>query len=131
MSSQSSLNKILKGNKSNSDELDSIKLNIENILNTRNNLSVEEYIKKSSSLSVIDFGIPELLNKPIPGADLEKKLCEIVEVAISSFEPRITNVIVEIEKSEKRKLFFRILASVKNKSINLNLVLNNLLWKID
>ena len=130
--SRSSLGKILKDNiKTEQEWLDQIKNNIENILNTRNKLSIEEYLDKSPNLTVLDFGIPDVFNKSLPGSDLGNTLSKVIEVALENFEPRITNVSLELDSSESKNLKFHISATVKNTSINLNLVLNNLLWKID
>jgi len=129
--SRSSLRKILSKNLTNEKEwLDQIKNNIENILNTRSQLSFEEYLEKSHNLTVLDFGVPDFMNTP-NGGNFKDNLCQIVEVALLNFEPRITNVSIELVTSQDKKLRFHIKATVKNSSININLVLNNLLWKID
>ena len=69
---------------------DSVARELENLLNTRSPTSTQLYLERN--LTVIDYGIPDLVDfNPDDGGD-RGRLQVILKQAISAFEPRLLNI---------------------------------------
>jgi len=88
----------------------SVRRDLENLLNTKNFVSslAGQYKELQNSLFV--YGLPDFTSQNPKNPTVRDQLRQEVEMAISRFEPRITNVRVvsETDAQEYRTLGFRI-----------------------
>ena len=88
----------------------SVRRDLENLLNTKNFVSslAAEYKELQNSLFV--YGLPDFTSQNPKSPTVRDQLRQEVEMAISRFEPRITNVMVlnETDTQDYRTLGFRI-----------------------
>ena len=109
----------------------SIKRNLEIILNSRSPLGMDEYLDPKKILTVLDFGIPEINNIPLSSSDNVNKVCAVIKRAIESFEPRITNVSVKSGKDANGKIAIFIEAGFLQSKFSVNLIFKNALWTVE
>ncbi|MCG8604531.1 type VI secretion system baseplate subunit TssE [bacterium] len=96
---------------------DSVAKELENLLNTRSPTSIQLY--QARNLSVIDYGIPELVDfNPDDGGD-RGRLQAILQKAISAFEPRLQNIQLSLAPvlGKPRKLLLKLAAVLVTASI--------------
>jgi type VI secretion system lysozyme-like protein len=109
----------------------SIKRNIETILNSRSPLTLEEYLIPEKILTVLEFGIPDVSKLSLDSSDDAFKIFRVLKKSIESFEPRITELNIEHIKSEKKGNIILINAVFFQTTFSINLVFKNSLWKIE
>lgn len=76
--------------------VESIIRNLENIFNTRSQTPAELY--DANELTVLDFGMPDFGNYSPENIDDRTLLARRVKKAITSFEPRLTDVSIDFEQ---------------------------------
>ena len=96
---------------------DSVARELENLLNTRSPTSAQLYLARK--LTVIDYGIPDLVDfNPDDGGDRER-LQTFLQEAISAFEPRLQNIQLSLLPfpGKPRKLLLKLNAVLAMASI--------------
>jgi type VI secretion system lysozyme-like protein len=91
---------------------ESVRRELEQLLNTRSPTASRRYAERP--LTVIDYGIPDLLEfNPQSSAD-RSRLAALMARAIDAFEPRLTQVHVTVELAAGRpqELFVRLTAAL-------------------
>lgn len=79
----------------------SIHRDLMRLFNTRSHTQCEKYL--TEDLTVLDFGIPEIgVLGTLSGAD-QDMLQKIISKAIQSFEPRLTDVKVQVQPMTRRR----------------------------
>jgi len=114
------------------DPNEAIKRNIGLILNSRSTLGIEEYLDDDRILTVLEFGIPDFQQKNLRDENILQQFCASVTKAIQYFEPRISDVAVESDKSTSSgpiRLF--IICKFNKSTIHINLIFSNTLWKVE
>ncbi len=83
---------------------------LENLLNTRRHVDYESSSFKELSRSVYIYGVSDFTSENPKSQRVRQTLKQDVEKAVAVFEPRLKNVVVHLETSEKneRDLRFRI-----------------------
>lgn len=90
----------------------SITENVYYILNTRNHLTIEEFLEKK--LTFLDFGVPDFISIYQSGSITELLIEECIKRAINSFEPRLAEVNVIME-SEDENAFIVVNGKIRKK----------------
>ena len=87
-----------------------VRRDIENLLNTKNFVSVSGSRLGELENSLMTYGLPDFTAQGTNNASVRDRLRRDVETAIRRFEPRLTNVVVRIEQGsqEERNITFRI-----------------------
>jgi type VI secretion system protein ImpF len=85
---------------------------LENLLNTKNFEGALPEVFKELNRSALVYGLPDFTATNPHSSEVKSELLQAVERAINLFEPRLQNVMVSIDDSEKnaRSLKFRISA---------------------
>ena len=95
---------------------DDIKLNLENLLNTRIKVIPPSQWEKALEQSCLQYGIPDFSSYNFVSEESHQSLCQTIKAAIKMFEPRLTQInVVLVDHSEteiKRELMFRIEATI-------------------
>lgn len=80
----------------------SIYKNVDNIINSVNTLTIEDYLKKK--LTFLDFGVPDFLTLYQSNDISSEKIVDCVRHAIEAFEPRLLNVEVTFSEVSKKSV---------------------------
>ncbi len=75
----------------------SLKRDLEWLLNTRRNPSLEEGVYKELERSVYAYGLPDITALGLSSIKDQNRLRRFLEVAISTFEPRISGARVRMD----------------------------------
>lgn len=94
---------------------DSVRRDLEWLLNTRQVVDEEALQLKETSKSVATFGLPDFTNLSAHKLDDQREIRRQIEQAISFFEPRLESVVVvfQASNSSDRLMHFRINAHLK------------------
>lgn len=112
----------------------SVKYNIDYILNTRNTLSVDEFLSLSKhSLNSSNFGLPNINRLTLANESDKENLCNCIKKALNFFEPRFIDLEVTFQNYNKYKRIAQISASGKidSKNATINLFLHVSVWKFN
>jgi type VI secretion system lysozyme-like protein len=112
----------------------SVKHNIDYILNTRNTLSVDEFLSLSRHhINSSNFGLPNINRLTLANESDKENLCLCIKKALNFFEPRFFNLEVTFQNYNKYKRIAQICASGKIDSENatINLFLHVSVWKFN
>ncbi|WP_186645795.1 type VI secretion system baseplate subunit TssE [Fluviispira vulneris] len=112
----------------------SVKSNFDYILNTRNTLTVNEFLSlQASQLNSSNFGLPNVNKLSLANEEDKESLCSCIKLALNSFEPRFKNINVSFQNYDKNKRVAKICVSgfidVNNATINLFLHVS--VWKFN
>ncbi len=112
----------------------SVKNNINYILNTRNTLSVSEFLSlPNHSVNASNYGLPNINRLTLANESDKEKLCSCIKQALNFFEPRFIELEVSFQNYNKYKRIAQICASGKIDSNNatINLFLHVTVWKFN
>ncbi len=112
----------------------SVKNNINYILNTRNTLSVAEFLSlPNHSINSSNYGLPNINGLTLANESDKESLCSCIKLALNFFEPRFIELDVSFQKYNKYKRVAQICASGKINSNNatINLFLHVTVWKFN
>ncbi|MCG3733393.1 type VI secretion system baseplate subunit TssE [Vibrio cincinnatiensis] len=80
--------------------MDSIRLDLEALLNSRINWqSLPEELRELSH-SILRYGLPDFSSMPFSSADGQQFLCNLVQKTVIQFEPRLSYVTVSIAEDK-------------------------------
>jgi type VI secretion system lysozyme-like protein len=101
------------------DELASLRRDLELLLNTHRRAVVipEKFVHCASS--ILNFGVPDMVQYGDLNTPVERdRVCEALEKAIETFEPRLADVSIKLVPSDGRKFYhhFRMEATVVSSS---------------
>jgi type VI secretion system lysozyme-like protein len=112
----------------------SVKINIDYILNTRNTLSVHEFL----SLPIYNvnssiFGLPNINRLTLANQSDIENLCLCIKRALNLFEPRFVELEVTFQNYNKYKRIAQICASgrIDSNNATINLFLHVAVWKFN
>ena len=112
----------------------SVKNNINYILNTRNTLSVDEFLSlPNHSINSSNFGLPNINRLTLANESDKENLCACIKRALNYFEPRFVELEVTFQNYNKYKRIAQICASGKIDANNatINLFLHVTVWKFN
>lgn len=94
---------------------DSVARDLENLLNSRRNILSVPAACKEVSNSLFIYGLPDFTSRNPANVSVRSQLRLEIEKTISSFEPRLKNVVVHLDAPTRsaRDLRFRISAVLK------------------
>lgn len=75
----------------------SIQRELSRLLNTRSPLPLQDYLEHAHS--VVDYGIPDFLCLDTHSGEEMAHFQQLLQIAIERFEPRLTNVQVQLQAS--------------------------------
>jgi type VI secretion system lysozyme-like protein len=110
---------------------ESIKRNIEIILNSRSPLSLKDYLDSKRILTVLEFGVPDISKLSLKSEDDSLKIFQVLKKAIEAFEPRITELSMELLVDKKKGNIIFIKAVFFQTTFSINLIFKNALWKVE
>lgn len=76
---------------------------VENLLNTRSELSIDFAIYPELARSVLTYGLPDFSHMSPNSAEDCQKVCDLVATIIARFEPRLKHVAIELKNSGDRQ----------------------------
>lgn len=112
----------------------SVKNNIDYILNTRNTLSVEDFISLSRhEVNSSNFGLPNINRLTLANENDKENLCLCIQKALNYFEPRFRNLEVKFQNYLRYKRVAQISVSgnIDTQNTTINLFLHVSVWKFN
>lgn len=104
----------------------SIIRNLQHILNTRSSIGIKEYLSENTVLTNLNFGLPDLSFVSITSTLGQNTLIKLIKKAISSFEPRLKNITIELGDYDpiQREINVKVSAYLDRDNIAVNFLLN-------
>lgn len=118
----------------NTDTETSVKNNINYILNTRNTLSVDEFLSLTNhSINSSNFGLPNINRLTLANESDKEKLCLCIKNALKYFEPRFIELEVTFQEYNKYKRIAQIRAcgKINSNETTIHLFLHVTVWKFN